>query len=169
MDFTGYVKQSEVLTSGLLVVDTNGTPIIADALPTFRTYGSSGFLKNGTCSKLDSGNVTGATNASPIVITSASHRLTTGAYVTVASVGGNTAANGSYFVTRVDADTFSLDGTTGNGVYTSGGTWEVSGAYQWQVDAESADGYAVGSTYFVLFNYEISSVSTGQSQSFFVT
>jgi hypothetical protein len=66
--------------------------------------------------------VTGATNASPIVITSNGHRLATGDRVAIASVGGNTAANGTWEVTKVNANTFSLNGSTGNGSYTSGGT-----------------------------------------------
>lgn len=65
--------------------------------------------------------VTGATNASPIVITSTAHGLVTGDRVTIASVGGNTAANGNWTITKNDANTFSLDGSTGNGAYTSGG------------------------------------------------
>ena len=66
--------------------------------------------------------VTGATNASPIVVTTAAHGLSTGDVVTLASVGGNTAANGTFRVTVVSSTTFQLDGTTGNGTYTSGGT-----------------------------------------------
>jgi hypothetical protein len=66
--------------------------------------------------------ITAASNASPIVITSTAHGLATGDRVTVASVGGNTAANGDWVITKVDADTFRLDGSTGNGTYTSGGT-----------------------------------------------
>lgn len=66
--------------------------------------------------------VTGATNASPIVITTAAHGLSTGDVVTIASVGGNTAANGTFRITVVSSTTFQLDGSTGNGSYTSGGT-----------------------------------------------
>jgi len=67
--------------------------------------------------------VTGATNASPIVITtSANHLFATGDRVIVASVGGNTAANGEFYITKISATTFSLDGSTGNGAYTAGGT-----------------------------------------------
>lgn len=60
----------------------------------------------------------------PIVVqTAGNHGLTTGDHVTVASVGGNTAANGAMRqITVVDANHFSIDGTTGNGAYTSGGT-----------------------------------------------
>lgn len=67
--------------------------------------------------------VTGATNAGPIVITtSASHGLSSGDTVTITGVVGNTAANGTFQITVVDADEFALDGSTGNGAYVSGGT-----------------------------------------------
>lgn len=66
--------------------------------------------------------VTGATNATPIVLTVTSHGLVTGDRVTVASVGGNTAANGNWTVTKVTDNTFSLDDSAGNGAYTSGGS-----------------------------------------------
>lgn len=65
--------------------------------------------------------ITGATNAAPISITAAAHGLATGAKVMIARVGGNTNANGVWTVTVVDANTFTLDGSTGNAVYTSGG------------------------------------------------
>jgi hypothetical protein len=67
--------------------------------------------------------VTGASNASPIVVTSAGHSLNTGDAISISGVAGNTAANGTFTVTKVDANTFSLNGSTGNAAYTSGGTW----------------------------------------------
>ena len=70
--------------------------------------------------------ITNATNVSPIVVTSTGNRLDTGDRVTIAGVLGNTAANGTFVITRVDANSFSLDGSTGNGAYTSGGTWEIN-------------------------------------------
>ncbi|MBE3140907.1 MAG: hypothetical protein IMZ53_10020, partial [Thermoplasmata archaeon] len=66
--------------------------------------------------------ITNATNASPIVITAAGHGLVTGNSITIVSVGGNTAANATWTITKLTADTFSLDTSTGNGAYTSGGT-----------------------------------------------
>jgi hypothetical protein len=42
--------------------------------------------------------------------------------VTIASVGGNTAANGDWVITKTSATKFTLDGSEGNGAYTSGGT-----------------------------------------------
>jgi PKD repeat protein/DNA-binding beta-propeller fold protein YncE len=67
--------------------------------------------------------VTGATNASPIAVTTAlAHGLATGQRVSIAGVLGNTAANGVFPVTVVDATHFTLDGSIGSGAYTSGGT-----------------------------------------------
>lgn len=66
--------------------------------------------------------VSAATNATPIVITTAAaHSLTTGQYVSIQNVGGNTAANGNWVVTVVDSTRFSLNTSVGNGAYTSGG------------------------------------------------
>ncbi len=74
------------------------------------------------------GAITGATNATPIVITQTSHGYTTGDIVIIFSVGGNTAANNTWKITTVNSNSYSLqsvlDGTTssvGNGAYTSGG------------------------------------------------
>ena len=71
------------------------------------------------------GSITNATNATPIAITtSEAHGFYSGCLVTIAGVLGNTAANGADWpVTVVDATTFTLDGSVGNGAYTDGGTW----------------------------------------------
>ena len=66
--------------------------------------------------------ITAATNATPIQITTdANHRLATGNKVRIQNVGGNTAANGIWAVTVVNSTQFTLDGSVGNGAYTSGG------------------------------------------------
>ena len=67
--------------------------------------------------------ITGASNTSPIEITSAGHGLSTGHYVVVGNVVGNTAANGFFQITVTGSNTFELNGSVGNGAYTSGGTW----------------------------------------------
>lgn len=75
-------------------------------------------------SSFTSGNVTNATNATPIQITtSAAHGLSDGDGVRITGVGGNTAANGGWPVTVVNTTNFTLNTSTGNGAYTSGGTW----------------------------------------------
>jgi hypothetical protein len=71
------------------------------------------------------GDITGATNTSPITITAPLHGLTTGAMVKITGVGGNTAANGTFTITVVNTNTFTLNGTVGNGAYTSGGAWTL--------------------------------------------
>jgi hypothetical protein len=162
MSFTGYVKLDGTLVGTFLIVNTSNTPLNADSLPTFRVYGPNGYIENGTAALKDSGTVTGATNASPIVITSSAHGLTTGSYLTLASVAGNTAANGSFVITRVNANQYSLDGSTGNGSYTSGGTWNAAGLYKVTITCMGVDGYEAGEVYQVHLLYELSSVETSQ-------
>lgn len=66
--------------------------------------------------------ITGATNATPIVLTiEGAHGLATGRQVIISDVEGNTAANGTWTITNTGATTFSLQGSVGNGIYTSGG------------------------------------------------
>jgi len=67
--------------------------------------------------------LTGASNTSDIQITSVAHGLGSNDFVVISGVTGNTAANGFYQITKIDANTFSLDSTTGSGAYISGGTW----------------------------------------------
>ncbi len=72
--------------------------------------------------------VTGATNADPIVVTSVAHGLLNGDMVNISGATGNTAANGDWLVTSKTPDTFTLIDLTGaNGV--------GNGAY----DASSGD------------------------------
>jgi hypothetical protein len=75
----------------------------------------------------DEASITNATNAEPIVITSAAHGYKEGAIVTIDSVGGNSNANGDWVVTNADTNTFELYTTAGvasvgNNAYTTGGT-----------------------------------------------
>jgi len=68
--------------------------------------------------------ITGAADdgGGEIRITAASHGLSTGDHVTIASVGGTTEANGDWTVTVITSSTFDLDGSTFTNAYTSGGT-----------------------------------------------
>jgi len=71
--------------------------------------------------------ITGATNATPIVITSAAHGFSNGDKITIAGVLGNTNANGTFLVASKTTNTFELNNLAGaniagNGTYTSGGT-----------------------------------------------
>ena len=67
--------------------------------------------------------ITGATNATPIEITSAGHGLSSGNFVVVDGVTGNEGANGFYRVTVTGTNTFRLDDSAGTGAYAGGGTW----------------------------------------------
>lgn len=60
------------------------------------------------------------------IVTGSTAGLTTGSQVTITGVAGNTAANGTFTITVVDATTFSLNGTVGNGNYAGGGQWTQS-------------------------------------------
>lgn len=63
-----------------------------------------------------------ATNTSPITITATNHGLGTGDRVAISNVTGNSAANGVFTVTALNANQFTLDGSTGNGTWTGGGS-----------------------------------------------
>jgi len=89
------------------------------------TYGYGG-------AALNTGVITGATNANPIVITSAGHGFGSDGIwsLTITGVGGNTAANTTATATPIDQDHFSI-AVAGNGNYSSGGTWTAtSGNFQ---------------------------------------
>lgn len=71
--------------------------------------------------------VTGASNATPIVITATSHGFANGDIVVIGAVGGNLSGNGLFRIANQATNTFELTdpitGTnvTGSGSYTSGG------------------------------------------------
>ena len=104
-----------------LVLQAGGT-VLAIKAPTATAGAINGTSATGI------GSITGATNATPIVITvTDTSTLTTGSVVTISGVGGNTAANGTFPIIVLSATTFSIP-VAGSGVYTSGGTVAVKGA-----------------------------------------
>lgn len=74
--------------------------------------------------------ISGATNASPIVVNVVGHGLSTGNQVVVDEVAGNWAAVGTWTITVVDSDHFSLNSSIGNAAYLSG-TGTVRSALQY--------------------------------------
>ena len=81
-------------------------------------------------------------SVSPIVITAPSHGMTTGESVVINGASGNTNANGLFWITVINADSFRLDGSTGSGDWSGGGTWtRVMGcvSYSIVVDPENED------------------------------
>lgn len=169
--FQGFVELEGSFELTTLVINASGVPVNGDSLPTYRVYGPDGLLtgQTGSVTKKDSANITGATNASPIVITSAGHGLTTGTTITISGVGGNTAANGTFIVTYVDGNSFSLNSTTGSGAYTSGGTWNVTGLYTATLTCTAVNGYDAGTTYHVLVSCEIGGNDWASLETFVVT
>lgn len=69
-------------------------------------------------SSLQAPTITAATNASPIQCTIASHGYSNGQTVFIVGGTGNTAVNGTWTITVVDSNNFTLGGSTGNGTYT---------------------------------------------------
>ena len=92
-----------------------------------------------TSSKLETAkSITSSTNASPIVINLVSHGYTTGDTVVVTGHTTNTKANGTWEIISVTNDTFSLTGSTGNGV--GGATGTVRGRNNSRVKLASDPG-----------------------------
>jgi len=104
-----------------------------------RFMGTAPFLRQGrtnfgdftlTTDSTATSTISGATNASPIQITTSSaNALTTGQTVIIKDVTGNTAANGTWVITVIDNTHFTLTGSSGSGTYTGGGT--VQGTSRW--------------------------------------
>lgn len=64
--------------------------------------------------------IASATGAGPIEVTSTGHGYSTGDEVTI--TGGDAEVNGTWIITSTGANTFTLNGSTGDGTYTSAGT-----------------------------------------------
>jgi hypothetical protein len=83
--------------------------------------------------------ITGATNASPIVVTATGNTFLTGDVINIGGVTGNTAANNQWIVTVISAgSTFSLNGSTGNGAYVTGGAASKTGVF-WGKNLDSTN------------------------------
>jgi hypothetical protein len=66
--------------------------------------------------------ITSSTNATPISVTSTAHGYATGDTVVITGHTTNTNANGTWEITNTGANTFTLDGSVGNGVGGATGT-----------------------------------------------
>jgi hypothetical protein len=91
-----------------------------------------------------------ASNSSPISIGTANpHGLSTGRQVTISGVQGNTAANGAFTITVTDSTHFTLNGTSGNGDYTLGGSIQVGGMGYYDDETMAAAETALGRALYV--------------------
>ena len=80
-----------------------------------------GDMSSGTFNRPESRTITDATNTTPIMIQAVNHGYDDGDLVTITDVGGNTNADGTWYITVTSDDKFSLNGSSGNSGYTSGG------------------------------------------------
>ena len=80
-----------------------------------------------------------ASYTAPISIgTNEAHGLATGNVVSISGVLGCTAANGTWTVTVTDSTHFTLNGSSGNGAYTSGGLVTGGGMAFYDAETEAA-------------------------------
>lgn len=129
------------LLAGLELVNSRNNILTIAAVDRFQYTQASAVKLTGTCTKNKinivhdvataptAKTITAMTGASVTVqVTIVAHGYQTGNMVRIAGVGGNTAANGVFHVTRVSADAFTLQhldtraNIVGNAAYTSGGT-----------------------------------------------
>lgn len=106
--------------------DVSGKTLIRSVLSYVSDFGSIDIVPMLHGGRQISKAVTDATNANPIVITSAGHGFSDGDSVTISGVLGNNAANGTHTVANKTADTFELSGVAGDGAYVSGGKITLS-------------------------------------------
>lgn len=94
--------------------------------------------------------ITGATNATPIVVTATAHGFTNGDIVYIQDVAGNLAANGIWQIASVATNTFNLTtpvaaaSAVGSGAYTSGGIALCLGPSASGDNLDDVDGSLVG-------------------------
>ncbi|HRY32126.1 MAG TPA: hypothetical protein P5531_04070 [Bacteroidales bacterium] len=113
---TGGATAARIAPGDTIRIAKSSDPTSVGTAQWTNTPNTTGGLNAGTKS------ISAATNASPVQITASTHGYSTGDIVFIYGVVGNTAANGVWIITYVDDNNFTLDGSTGNGAYTSGGT-----------------------------------------------
>lgn len=148
--FLGFIDENTASNLPVQLRNASNAPVEPDAAPTWRVFGQAGQVAggSGSASSFETGSITGATNASPVVITSTAHGLPVGTVVTVSGVLGNTGANGTYRISVVgSANLFTLAGSVGNAAYTSGGTWKTTGLYKVVLTGAILAALEAGKTY----------------------
>ena len=128
----GYTTTDNIVVSGANIGGVNGTNDLTIPVDTIFQGTPGTYITAGT-----TGNITAATAANPVVITSATHGLSNGERVLIDNVIGMVELNDNmYYVGNVTTDTFALytnsgQTTTVNGsaftAYTSGGTFTADG------------------------------------------
>jgi hypothetical protein len=110
-----------------------------------------------------------ASYTSPISIgTATAHGLITGANVVIAGVTGNAAANGTWPITVTDTTHFTLNGSTGNGTYTSGGTITGGGMAYYDSETMAAAQTALGRPLHIFNRQDDDPTINGSADSLFL-
>lgn len=132
-DGTGATNGGVTVSGGLIEVThfNHGVKLVA-------TSGSS-FMSTSFWDQISGQAVTSATNANPVVITHVGHRLPTGQVITISgATGGWTGINGTFTITRLSADTFSIPvNSTSFGALSGSPLFQVTTSYY---TADSASG-----------------------------
>jgi hypothetical protein len=123
---TDYTRSTVASGNFQFTQDVSGKTLIRSVLSYVSDFGSIDIIPMLHGGRQISKAVTDATNANPIVITSAGHGFSDGDSVTISGVLGNNAANGTHTVANKTADTFELSGVAGDGAYVSGGKITLS-------------------------------------------
>lgn len=120
IEFTSGTKaKSSEINANFQELDGKITTLGSDFTAFVKKDGTVDFTKAQSYAKHT---ITGASNATPIVITSTAHGRTNGDVVLIKDIAGNTAANGTWVVANKTDNTYQLAGSVGNGAYISGGT-----------------------------------------------
>jgi hypothetical protein len=107
---------------------TIGTPVDANSPLVYHLDGKVRVIAAAPAALSTTGNITGATQANPVVITSPAHNLVNGQTVYLSGLGGMAEINNrSFVVAGAATNAFALTGEngTGYGAYTTGGTWTL--------------------------------------------
>ncbi len=106
--------------------------------------GNATYSVSGITATANSLTVSGASNSSPITLTvNSTSGLHNGDTVMVSGVVGNTAANGTWTITVDNGTQIDLQGSTGNGAYTSGGVVAGSGNGVAYIEANDSGNIAI--------------------------
>lgn len=136
VDFSGGGASTRQGTKFINQCKSNGARLIPFQPSTSLSYvlefgsGYIRFYSNGAPIVEAATTITGATQANPCVITDVAHGYSTGDWVLITSVVGMTQLNGNYYqITKLTANTFSLQDLNGNNInstaytaYSSGGS-----------------------------------------------
>lgn len=173
MGYYGDVELDETLYAFIQIVDSNGTPVDADATPSVKVYDGDGFVAGPLTPVFgESVAITSVTNpnGTNCVVNSTSHGLLVGQRVTLSGVVGHAlAVNATFNVLTVpNANQFTINLTGNNGAAGTGGTWHTTGFYKTAIVASTGNGYEAGIVYTAFTTFTLSTVAKALTDTFMV-